>query len=211
MIKKLSIALILFWVLFIFSNMVFSEGLPESAKDVCPVKVGSQIPSITVAGLDGKPLDLSAKLQRKSSVLVFYRGGWCPYCNTQLAGLQKIEDELTETHQIIAISPDRPAELKKSVKKETLNYTLLSDSTGVAATKMGIAYKVSDDTYQKLTGAGIDLEAASGMDHHVLPVPAVFLVDKTGTIQFKYVNPDYKVRLDEDILLVLAKALEKEN
>jgi len=33
------------------------------------------------------------------------------------------------------------------------------------------------------------LEAGSGLSHHILPVPAVFIVQKDGSIIFEYVNP----------------------
>jgi hypothetical protein len=41
----------------------------------------------------------------------------------------------------------------------------------------------------------------SGEKHHLLPVPAVFVVACSGIIQSSYVNPDYKVRLHPDLLL----------
>jgi hypothetical protein len=55
-----------------------------------------------------------------------------------------------------------------------------------------------------------NLEAASGEKHHLLPVPSVFIVGREGMIGFTYVNPDYKVRIDSDVLLAAAKAVLKE-
>ena len=55
-------------------------------------------------------------------------------------------------------------------------------------------------------GYGIDLEEASGYDHHLLPVPAVFVIDPEGVIDFQYVNPDYRARLDPNVLLAAARA-----
>lgn len=40
----------------------------------------------------------------------------------------------------------------------------------------------------------------------VLPVPAIYLIDENGLVQFNYVNPNFKVRLDESVLLAAAKA-----
>ena len=49
---------------------------------------------------------------------------------------------------------------------------------------------------------------ASSMERHgLLPVPAVFVVDRDGRISFTYVNPDYKVRLPADELLAAAKQI----
>ena len=78
----------------------------------------------------------------------------------------------------------------------------------VATKTFGLAFTVDDATITKYKGFGIDLKKASGHDHHALPVPAVYIVDKSGKITFAHSNPDYKKRLDiETILAELKKAL----
>ena len=124
----------------------------------------------------------------------------------QLGQLQKIETELLELgYRILAISPDLPENLKASVEKNSLGYVLLSDSKMEAAKAFGLAFRVDEKGYQRLSGFGIDLESASGEKHHLLPVPAVYLVGEDGIIQFQYVNPNYKVRLTPEVLLAAAK------
>ncbi len=146
----------------------------------------------------------------KPTVLIFYRGGWCPYCNTQLAGLREIETQVVQLgYQIIAVSPDRPEKLRESLQKHNMNYLLLSDSKMDAATAFGIAYEVDDETSQKYSQYGIDLENVSGEKHHLLPVPSVFIISKDGKIKFHYVNPDYKIRIDPELLLTAARAVLK--
>lgn len=87
-----------------------------------------------------------------------------------------------------------------------LGYALYSDRDLVAARAFGIAYQVPADQVARYKGYGIDLEAAAGRDHHMLPVPSVFLVEKGGTIRWVYSNPDYRVRPDNEILLEAARA-----
>ena len=124
----------------------------------------------------------------------------------QLGQLQKIESELVELgYQIIAISPDRPEKLRASIKNQKLEYTIVSDSRMEAAKAMGLAFRVSDDTLERYSKWGIDLEDASGEAHHLLPVPAVFLTSKESVIEFQFVHPNYKVRLDPEVLLAVAK------
>ena len=115
-------------------------------------------------------------------------------------------DLLNLGYQILAISPDRTPKLGESVEKGKLTYTLLSDSSMTAAQAFGIAFRVDDATLEKYKGYNIDLEAASGEKHHLLPVPAVFIVGTDGVIAFVYANPDYKVRLTPEVLLAAAKA-----
>lgn len=71
--------------------------------------------------------------------------------------------------------------------------------------KARVAYKLDDQILAEFKKFNIDVEDASGQKHHMLPVPAVFLVATNGLIQFEYVNPDYKVRLDPELLVAAAK------
>lgn len=187
-----------------------SQSVAASANEICPLLVNAPVPKLTLRKLDGSAFDLNAALKEKPTVVIFYRGGWCPFCNLQLGQLQKIESQLVEMgFQLIAISPDRPEKLRESVQKHKLTYVLLSDSNAVATQAFGLAFKVSDKTLEQYKGFGIDLEDAAGAPHHVLPVPAVFIVGKDGIIQFEYINPNYKVRLNAELLLVAAKAAVK--
>ena len=108
-------------------------------------------------------------------------------------------------YQVLAISPDRPAELSKTVAKHNLGYQLLSDSDMTLARAFGIAFRVDDPTLEKYRGYGIDLEQSSGRDHHLLPVPAAYIVDKQGVIRFAHWEPDYKKRLEPKALLSAAR------
>ena len=64
-----------------------------------------------------------------------------------------------------------------------------------------------DEQLKRMRTFGVDLEEESGADHHLLPVPSVFLIDREGMIRFRYFNPDYKVRIDNDRLLEAARRL----
>ena len=59
----------------------------------------------------------------------------------------------------------------------------------------------------KYLSFGINLTKAAGTDHHILPVPAVYLIDKGLLIHYMYANPNYKIRLNDSVLLQAAKAI----
>ncbi|CAN5472359.1 peroxiredoxin-like family protein [soil metagenome] len=178
-----------------------------NAADVIPLRTGESIPSLTLKNINGEDTDLSELISQKPTVLIFYRGGWCPYCNLQLSGLQKIESDLTALgYQIVAISADKPEKIKETITKDILTYTILSDNNSVASTAFGLAFKVDDNTVEKYKGYKIDLDEASGNNNHILPVPAVYLIDTNGKIKFDYYNPDYKTRLDTEELLKAANS-----
>jgi peroxiredoxin len=177
-------------------------SVASSAEQTNPLQPGASVESVSLKTVDGRIAELADFIEEKPTVLVFYRGSWCPYCNTHLAGLKEIEQQILDAGwQIIAVSPDRPEKLAESLDEHQMKYTLLSDSKMRAAKMFQIAFKVDDKTIEKYKGYGIDLTDASGRDHHLLPVPAVFLIGTDGVIQFTYANPDYKVRLDPQKIL----------
>ena len=183
-------------------------AVAESATKVQPILLGSRLPEANMSSLSGEPTTLAAATGGAPAVLVFYRGGWCPYCNVQLSGLRLIREPLQALgYQLIAISPDRPEALRESLANTELDYTLLSDAKAEAMTSFGLAFRVDAKTQELYRGYGIDLAAASGEDHGLLPVPAVFIVDSEGVLQFSYVHPDYKVRLPEAAILAAAEAI----
>ena len=128
----------------------------------------------------------------------------------QLGQLQEIEPKLNEMgYQIIAVSPDRPELLKQNIKKHNFTYLLLSDSKHDAARAFGIAFRVDEKSLKMYEQYGINIQAASGEHDLILPVPAVFVIGLDGIIKFEYVNPNYEVRLDPDILIVAARSALK--
>lgn len=108
---------------------------------------------------------------------------------------------------MIALSPDRPERMVKSLEVTDLGYDLYSDSEMQAARAMGIAFRLEPEQVEAYRGYGIDLEAAAGRDHHELPVPSVFLVEAGGAIRWVYSNPDYQVRPETDAILAEARKL----
>ncbi|QXD33858.1 redoxin domain-containing protein [Candidatus Pelagisphaera phototrophica] len=66
----------------------------NTAEGVRPLLIGAKIPSVDVTNQQSEPISLLNVLLGRSSVVIFYRGSWCPYCNTQLSELASIEDDL---------------------------------------------------------------------------------------------------------------------
>jgi peroxiredoxin len=192
-------------------GFVFGQNVPNNAEDTSPIKVGEKLPNAKVTNITGDEISLNSLVADKPAILVFYRGDWCPYCMRHLAQIEEIKDQLTGMgYNLFAICPDKVSELQKTVDKKELSYTFLSDSKMDAAQKLGIAFKLDEPTVTKYKGYNIDLERSSDQNHGMLPVPAVFLVSKSGEILFSYTNPDYKKRLSQTEILSAAKeALSK--
>jgi peroxiredoxin len=197
-----------------FAALVLATGLraeiAETPAAAHPLAAGAKAPAVTLAGIDGADFALGAAFAEKPTVLVFYRGSWCPYCNRQLAALGEIEGKLLALgYQIIAVSPDTAAGLSAMAGKNHLNYRLVSDRSMTASLAYGLAFRVPAATEKTYRSRGIDLAPIPGGEGSWLPVPAVFLVGRDGVIKFAHFDPDYKVRLAPDALLAAAEAALK--
>ena len=166
--------------------------------------IGETLPNANFQNPKGEYVQLKALLEEKPTVLVFYRGGWCPYCNVQLSGLVEIEEDVLELgYQIIAISPDDYKNLQSTIENNSTKYKLLSDPNGKFIKEIGIAFKTSSSLKEYITGKGQKGETSS-----VMPAPTVMIVDKKGVIKFEYINPNYKERISGEMLLSVLKTIK---
>ena len=187
------------------------EDIHSSADQVQPLLAGMKAPDFTVRDVEGKAFEFKAGQQDKPVVLTFFRGGWCPYCNLHLSEMRLVEQQLEEMgFNIWFISIDKPELLLESLANPEIGYTIYSDSSLDATRAFGLAFKVDDELNKRYLTYNIDLEKASGENHHVLPAPATYIIGSDGIINFAYINPDYKVRLHPDVLLAAAKAYNED-
>ena len=185
-----------------------ASEVPSDASKIVPLPVGSAMPAVVVRNADGTDRHLGPGPLARPTVLIFYRGGWCPYCNRHLGELKTIEPDLLKLgYEFLFLSADKPALLYSSLKEPDIHYTLLSDAKMQAARAYHIAFRVDAKGLEQYRQYGIDLEAASGEKHHELPVPAVFIIDSAGIIRFVYANPDYTTRLSAPQILDAARKI----
>jgi peroxiredoxin len=182
-------------------------AIHSSADQVQPLLPGMPAPAFELRDAAGQPVHFDPAALPKPLVLTFFRGGWCPYCNLHLAELRKAEAELKDLgFDVWFISVDKPELLYDSLQQPDIGYAVFSDAKLAATRAFGIAFEVPPELVEKYRGYGIDLEAASGETHHVLPAPSTFIIGVDGKIYFAYTNPDYTVRLHPDVLLAAARA-----
>ncbi len=195
-------------VLSVFSGAATAGELAAKPEQVRPILLGSTMPDATLITEDGKPTTLKDQVGGKPAILVFYRGGWCPFCNKHLSDLRLIQKDVEKLgYQMIAITPDLPANFAETRTKDQLDMKVLSDNKADAMIAFGIGFKLSDELFAKYKGFGVDLEKRTGETNHALPVPALFIIDAEGVVQFSYVHPDYKVRVPASVVLEAAKVI----
>ena len=189
-------------------------AIAESADQTTPLKSGEQAPSFVVLDAEGNEFAFDPDALDRPTVLITFRGGWCPFCNMHLSELRTVVPEIAALGvDVMFLSGDRPEMLYASLEADTqesiadLDYKIYSDADAQAAIALGIAFKASDRTINRRVEKGQDIEDSSMLQHGVLPVPAVYAIDTSGTIRFDFVEPNYKVRLPSDELLAVAKEL----
>lgn len=175
------------------------EGLPDAPERIRPLVAGEPVPEILLRDSTDSPVELA---RLGPSVLIFYRGGWCPYCNAHLGELRLVEKELQKLgYQVVAISPDKPEHLAATRAARRVDMLFLSDAEMAAAIAFGVAYIPDARSLGLLRVVGVDLAERSGHAHYLLPVPSVFVTDRDGRIAFVHADPDYRRRLDRHRLL----------
>jgi peroxiredoxin len=194
------------WALGIGGLLTQALGaVPDDPRQVVPVAVGAMAPAFVAHEADGRVYAFTPTALKEPVLMIFYRGGWCPYCNAHLHDLRSVEPKLRALgYEVLFLSTDRPALLYSSLK-EKVHYHIVSDADMTAARAFGVAYRLDAQSLNMMQTYGIDLETTQGTANHELPVPSVFIVDRQGIVRFRHFNPDYKVRLDAASVLKAAQ------
>jgi hypothetical protein len=67
---------------------------------------------------------------------------------------------------------------------------------------------IDDKLYSKYKDKyNLDIEWWGKSTHHILPVPAVFII-KNGIIQLQHVDPKYSQRLSPELLIAMLKSID---
>lgn len=193
---------IFFTITIMLLTMTAMAQVPEKALDISPLLIGESLTNVSLQNDKGQSVQLFDVLKAKPTVLVFYRGGWCPYCSVQLASIAEAEADILKLgYQIVAVSPDHYSQLTPAAEAGKVNYTLLADTNGELIEAAGIAFKTPEQAKPFIESKSNN--PASG----ILPVPTVMILDTSGKILFEYINPDYKTRISSELLLGALKAL----
>jgi len=152
-----------------------------------PIGAGDKVPAFTLTAQDGTQRSLPLD---KPTVLVFFRGQWCPYCRWELTGLQTINRAVSEAGgEIIAVSPDTQVESEELRQRLSLAFTILSDPDLAVTDAYGLRHPGG--------------RAATGEDK---PFPTTFIVDAHGVVRDKIENETYRDRPSpKDVLTALKK------
>lgn len=176
-----------------------NEVLAKALRD------GDRASDFMLPDATGRNVSLYETLKSGPVILVFYRGGWCPYCNLELRAYQRLLPEIRKAGvQLIAVSPQNPDESLSTQEKNALVFPVLSDIKNEAAKAFGVLFELPNYLQKLYTELGHGLDGINATKKWVLPVPATYVIGQNGIILKSYVEIDYRTRMEPREALLAA-------
>lgn len=178
----------------------------QPATDPAPDGVavpGSRFPDAVTLRADGSQTTLAAARGNKTTVVVFYRGAWCPYCNIALRVYQQVLLPALQARGVglIAVSPQHPDGSLSMAEKQSLEFPVLSDPRNTLARALGIVTQPSDEALARQREHGLHIEEYNADETVELPMPTTAIVTADGTLAWIDVHPDHTTRTEPEQVL----------
>lgn len=167
-------------------------GIAENSIDI-----GERFPDFTLPNTNNETVELKKLLKTGKVVVAFFRGSWCPYCNLELKALQDNLKQITDRKvTLVAISPQMPDYSGELRSNHQLDFELLTDRDNALAKQLGISFGLQNFVISTYCSLGIELSEYNENNNNELPVPAVFVMDKNGSVTYKFVDTNYMNRIN---------------
>ena len=131
---------------------------------------------------------------------MFYRGHWCPYCRLNVRAVIQAQDRIKALGaQTVAIMPETQQFTEKFKADANAPFPVLTDLDNGYALSLNLAIWLGTEIQQLLSYQ--DLSSFHGNDGWVLPIPATFVVGRDGLVKARFVDPDFRKRMEIDDLI----------
>lgn len=175
-----------------------AAGIPPGA-----VAVGDKLAAFALPDATGRTVTLDQLTATGPAVIVFYRGGWCPYCNLTLRTYERdlLPQLSAYSARLVAISPESPDASLSTQERAELTYTVLSDAGTQLADTLAITFAPFEEGLAAQRTLGVDIRATRPDSGTRLPMPTVLIVDRDHTVRFADIHPDYTGRTEVNEIL----------
>src|SRR6201995_940724 len=181
---------------------LFASGIEDKL-----LKPGDTAPEFALPDANGRIVRSADLLALGPVVVCFFRGRWCPYCVTELETWRDLFPAVrTQGALLMAISPQTVRQNDFTVTQHTLPFPLLRDEGAAVAAEFGAAYFVPDYMQGYYRSILVNIPFINGEPSWRLPVPATFVIDRSGVVQWSQGHADFRVRPEPAEVL---KALER--
>ena len=169
--------------------------------------LGAQIPEFYLPDQDGHLVSLELLLSDGPLILSLNRGHWCPWCRLELRALAQVHDEARKLGtQVVSIIPETLAYSRRLIADNGLPFRVLADLDLAYALSLGLMIWVGDQIRALYLKSGLNLPVFQRNEGWFLPIPATFLIGREGVVQARFVDPDFRKRMEpHDILNALRK------
>ena len=173
-------------------------------EDNIGLAVGNQVSEFVINDHTGKPTSLTSLQERGKLLVIFYRGGWCPFCNVQIRQLTEAWPEFEKRGVIpVLISADKPDAAALASSKYEIPFPVLSDSDLIAHNIFQVTSKLDQKTVEKYKKYGMSLKDWNGKDHNSFAVASAFIVNSAGKVEWAHSSKDYRKRPSVEQLLTV--------
>jgi peroxiredoxin len=172
------------------------------------LKLGDAMPSFILPDAEGRLVASDELLARGALVVTFICGNWCPYSLAALRALEAFLPRIeAEGARLVALTPDTGRHLADTKQALHLTYEILSDVDGTVGLQFGVLFRVPVPFRELLAGSGVELAERHGNDGGFLPLPATFVVDPGGIVQYAFVEIDLTRRAEPSAILAVLAAM----
>ena len=173
------------------------SGAGESAP-----QVGEPLPPFHLPDEAGHVVSLDGLLNKGPVAVTFHRGHWCPYCRLNTKALAEAQKEIErEGSQIVAIMPDRQQFAEEFKAESKAQFPILTDMDNGYALSLNLLIWVGAEMERMISAAGWDIPNYQGNTSWMLPIPATFVVGTDGNVKARFVDPDYRKRMEIESLI----------
>lgn len=169
--------------------------------------VGEIMPPFLLPAEQARLVGLDELIAKGPAVVSFDRGHWCPFCRIALRSFASFQDELEVWGaQVVSIVPDRQefAQRLRSESFEKLH--VVTDIDNGYALSLGLTMWLGDEIKGHMIERGYQLSTYQGNDGWYVPIPATFIVGRDGRVVARFVDPDFRKRMDIEVILDALKA-----
>lgn len=169
--------------------------------------LGDEMPPFLLPDRSGALVSLEELTSKGPIVLSFNRGHWCPFCRITLKTIAEHHDEIAQAGaEIVSIIPDRQ-QFTDDLRRATQDtIRILTDIDSGYALSLGLVAWVGENLKTLMKGRGYHLDAFHGNDGWFLPVPATFVIGNDTRILARFVDPDFRRRMEIDEILAAIKS-----
>lgn len=170
---------------------------------------GDAMPPFMLPDERGRLVTLSALIENGPVAVMFFRGHWCPYCRLNVhAVVQALERIKAAGAQIVAIMPEAQEYTGQLKAESGVPFPILTDLDNGYALSLNLMIWLGAEIQQLLSYQ--DMAKFHGNDGWMLPIPAVFVVGRDGMVKARFVDPDFRKRMEIDDLLAALEATGRE-